>query len=114
MAEARTLLENALHGPAAALFVFACLVWGSAAVWTIVAWGAFRNSFGCGRVKAILATTLWAAMLLIPMQMAVDPDADGNVGSAQSVGAPSQKRAPAGLRLLLPPRHLAAGRAPRG
>jgi hypothetical protein len=70
MAEARTLLENALHGPAAGLFVFACLVWGSAAVWTIVAWGAFRNSFGCGRVKAILATALWAAMLLILMQMA--------------------------------------------
>ncbi|MEF8737928.1 MAG: toll/interleukin-1 receptor domain-containing protein [Candidatus Accumulibacter necessarius] len=70
MAEARTLLENALHGPAAALFVFACLVWGSAVVWTIVAWGAFRNSFGCGRVKATLATVLWAAMLLILMQLA--------------------------------------------
>ncbi|QLQ24414.1 MAG: toll/interleukin-1 receptor domain-containing protein [Dechloromonas sp.] len=70
MAEARALLEQTLHGPAAALFVIACLVWGVAAVWTVVAWGAFRNSFGCTRLKALAATSVWLAILLTLTQLA--------------------------------------------
>lgn len=70
MAAAGALLENALHGPAAALFVFACLVWAAASVWTIVAWGAFRNSFGCTRLRALAATAVWLAMLLTLTQLA--------------------------------------------
>ena len=70
MAEARALLEQTLHGPAAALFVIACLVWGIAIVWTVVAWGAFRNSFGCTRLRALAATSVWLAILLTLTQLA--------------------------------------------
>jgi len=70
MDEARALLANALHGPAAALFVVACLAWSATALWTIVAWGAFRNSFGCGRSKALLATGLWLLMLFMLFMLA--------------------------------------------
>lgn len=70
MAEARALIEQTLHGPAAALFVIACLVWGIAIVWTVVAWGAFRNSFGCTRLRALAATSVWLAILLTLTQLA--------------------------------------------
>ncbi len=70
MAEARVLLEQTLHGPAAALFVIACLVWGITIVWTVVAWGAFRNSFGCTRLRALSATSVWLAILLTLTQLA--------------------------------------------
>lgn len=70
MAEARALLEQTLHGPAAALFVIACLVWSVAIVWTVVAWGAFRNSFGCTRLRALAATSVWLAILVTLTQLA--------------------------------------------
>ncbi|MBL8398449.1 MAG: toll/interleukin-1 receptor domain-containing protein [Candidatus Accumulibacter sp.] len=68
---ARNLLENALHGAAAAMFFIACLIWAATSVWTYVAWGAFRFSFGCSRVKAVMATSLWLAMLLTLGQLTV-------------------------------------------
>ncbi len=70
MDEARALLENALRGPAAALLVLACLVWGLTVGWTIVAWGAFRNSLASSRIKVVLATAVWVAMLFMLMQIA--------------------------------------------
>jgi hypothetical protein len=39
-------------------------------VWTVVAWGAFRNSFGCTRLRALAATSVWLAILLTLTQLA--------------------------------------------
>ena len=60
---AEAMLEAAFHGPAAAVLVVAALTWLITVVWTVVAWGAFRNSFGASFVKAVVATLAWLAML---------------------------------------------------
>jgi len=59
LAGASQLLEKAVHGPSAALIALAGLIWLAAVAWVIVAWGGFRISFGCGRVKAFGATSLF-------------------------------------------------------
>ena len=71
MATARVLLENALHGAAAAMFFIACLIWAATTAWALVAWGAFRLSFGCSRVKAMVATGSWLLMLFGISQLSV-------------------------------------------
>ncbi len=71
MATARVLLESALHGAAAAMFFIACLIWAVTTAWAVVAWGAFRISFGCSLVKAVLATSLWLLMLFGISQLTV-------------------------------------------
>lgn len=64
LVSARQLLENALHGAAAAMLFIAGLIWATTTVWIYVAWSAFRFSFGCSRLQAAMATFLWLAMLL--------------------------------------------------
>lgn len=63
VAEVAALLQGAMHGPAIALFVVGNVVWLIAAIWLIVAWDAFRQSFVASRVQSLLATA--AALLLI-------------------------------------------------
>lgn len=60
---AEAMLRQALHGPAAAVMSVSVLTWSITALWTVVAWGSFRNAFGASRLKAALATLLWLAML---------------------------------------------------
>jgi hypothetical protein len=61
--QAEATLQGVLHGPAAAMLVVALLTWLVTAVWAVVAWGAFRNAFGAGRLQTAGATLLWLAML---------------------------------------------------
>lgn len=63
VAAVETLLAQAMHRPAIALFVVANVVWLIAAVWLIVAWDAFRQSFVATRLQAALATA--AAVLVL-------------------------------------------------
>jgi len=60
---AEAMLEAAFHGPAAAVLVVAALTWLITLVWTVVAWGAFRNAFGASFAKGAAATLAWLAML---------------------------------------------------
>lgn len=57
------MVQAAAQGPARAAMVFASLVWAGTLLWTVVAWGSFRLSFGASRRRAAAATLL-AAMLL--------------------------------------------------
>jgi len=54
---------GAMRGPAAVLLVLGALIWIATAVWSVVAWGAFRRSFAAARWQAWLATAIWAALL---------------------------------------------------
>ncbi len=68
--EAGALFANAIHGPAAALLVLAGAVWTAVLIWGVVAWGAFRFSFGVSRSKSICATLLGVAILALLGQLA--------------------------------------------
>jgi len=62
------------RGPATVLLVLAALILLATAVWCIVAWGAFRQSFATPRWRAWLATSIWimllAAIVWLPLQLA--------------------------------------------
>jgi hypothetical protein len=61
--EAQALLENGFRGPAAGLALIGMVLWAGTGVWFVVAWGAFGNALGVGRLKATAAATLWLALL---------------------------------------------------
>jgi hypothetical protein len=62
-----------LLGAAIVLLVVGLMIWLATAVWCIVAWGAFRQSFAATRLQAWLATTIWIALLAaivwLPLQL---------------------------------------------
>lgn len=62
-AQAQALMTDSLQGPAEAALAIVALTWLSAAIWAVIAWGAFRMAFGAGRLRAALATFLWLVML---------------------------------------------------
>lgn len=66
-AQADAMVSAAMTGPAKASMTFVSLTWLVTLVWAVVAWGAFRLSFGAGRVRATLATLLWLGMLWAPV-----------------------------------------------
>ena len=43
--------------------VVGAVVWLATAAWCVAAWGAFRQSLAASRTQALLATTLWIALL---------------------------------------------------
>jgi len=45
------------------LVLLAGAVWLATLVWCIAAWGAYRQAFGAGRGRAVLATALWLALV---------------------------------------------------
>ena len=51
------------QGAAAGLALLGLALWAGTTVWLVVAWSAFRYSFGVGRIKAFAAAALWLAML---------------------------------------------------
>jgi hypothetical protein len=59
----RALLDSTLQGPAVAMAVVAALMWLIAAVWAVVAWGAFRITYNVGRLRAFGATLSWIGLL---------------------------------------------------
>ena len=63
MQYAQALLQGEMIGPAVGMTVIASLLWLITASWTVVAWGAFRQSFGVGHWRAAAATLLWLASL---------------------------------------------------
>jgi hypothetical protein len=64
---AATLAPNAgeFQGPAAAFALLGLALLVGTAAWTVAAWGAFRYSFGVGRLKSLAAATLWLALLAV-------------------------------------------------
>lgn len=57
------LVEGASHGPALGFMLVALLLALAVAGWTLAAWGAFRLSFGVGRLRTWAATGVWLALL---------------------------------------------------
>ncbi|MCW5665536.1 MAG: toll/interleukin-1 receptor domain-containing protein [Piscinibacter sp.] len=57
------MVQAAAQGPARAAMVFATLVWAGTLLWTAIAWGSFRLSFGASRLRAAGATLLCAGLL---------------------------------------------------
>jgi hypothetical protein len=52
-----------LRSLASVLMVVGAVVWLATAAWCVAAWGAFRQSLAASRTQALLATTLWIALL---------------------------------------------------
>lgn len=61
---ASAALAGSLHGTAAGLVAIGSAIWTATAIWAVVAWGAFRNAFGVGRVRSTMAALLWLGMLV--------------------------------------------------
>lgn len=53
----------AAGGPAVGGALIAGLVWLSVLIWIVAAWGTFRIGLGASRWRAVLATSVWLAML---------------------------------------------------
>jgi hypothetical protein len=63
-----------MRGAASVLIVLGALLWVATAIWCVAAWGAFRQALAATRLQALLATTLWlallAAIVLLPARLA--------------------------------------------
>ncbi|HEY2189887.1 MAG TPA: toll/interleukin-1 receptor domain-containing protein [Caldimonas sp.] len=46
------------------LLLLAAAIWLVSAVWSVAAWGAFRQAFGATRRQSVLATALWVGLLV--------------------------------------------------
>lgn len=69
-----TRLDTApMRGAASVLLVLGALVLVATAIWSVVAWGAFRQAFAATRPRSWLATSLWlallAALVWLPLQL---------------------------------------------
>jgi hypothetical protein len=53
-----------MQGPASLLILLGYALWVATVVWCVIAWGAFRQSFGATRAQALLTTSLWLALLV--------------------------------------------------
>ena len=53
-----------MRGAASLLLVLGAVIWLATAIWCVVAWGAFRQSFAATRLQAGLATSIWIALLV--------------------------------------------------
>jgi hypothetical protein len=63
-AHAPTLHGKPLAGTALVLMLLGLALWVATVFWSIVAWGALRQTLGSTRAQAAAATGLWLAMLL--------------------------------------------------
>lgn len=70
VARARTLLDSTLQGPAVGMTMVASLVWLLALTWVVAAWGAFRQTYNLGHLRAIGATAIWLASLVLVARLA--------------------------------------------
>jgi hypothetical protein len=67
---AQALTESTMQGPAIGMTVVAWLVWLIAVLWTIGAWGAFRQTYNLGHLRAIGATMSWFGQLALVIWLA--------------------------------------------